>query len=245
MIFQQGLCVTLIKSGYKDIFRDCFSAEAGHICFPIWISQVRSWSILYSLGWLQLLHLKCNPGFLLERKLLLVMQVRKLDIPLHVLILTHLSVASATAALCVWSKKTCKRKKKIQMLQKRTEKYFPKGTLNPGKMNEQEPPEFMWINFKTIVTDSIKRLKSLKCTVHVEVQNTVRGLRCAYFSGCMCIGLPNNTSEGEGIGGAGLRRDTPEFWMYFSDLRKAEKNSIIAKLHGRPYFLFLSYALES
>lgn len=74
-----------------------------------------------------------------------MIQVRKLDIPLHVLILTHPSVASATAALCVWSKKLAKGKKSpnAQMLQKRTEKYLLKGTLNPGKMNEQEPLGFM------------------------------------------------------------------------------------------------------
>lgn len=46
------------------------------------------------------------------------------------------------STVCVVQKKTCKRDK-IQMLQKRTEKYFPKGTLNPGKMNEQEPPGFV------------------------------------------------------------------------------------------------------
>lgn len=85
----------------------------------------------------------------------------------------------------------------------------------------------------------------IQCTVHVEVQNTVRGLRCAYFSGCMCTGLTSNTFEGEVVRGAGLRRATPEFWMYSSGLRKVEKNSIIAKLHGRPYFLFLSYVFES
>lgn len=71
------------------------------------------------------------------------MQVRKRDIPLHVLILTHPSGASATAApMCVVQKKLAKGKK-IQMLQKRTEKYLPKGTLNPGKTNEQAPPGFM------------------------------------------------------------------------------------------------------
>lgn len=49
---------------------------------------------------------------------------------------------SHSSTLCV-VQKTCKREKKAQMLQKRTEKYLPKGTLNPGKMNEQEPPGFM------------------------------------------------------------------------------------------------------
>lgn len=46
------------------------------------------------------------------------------------------------STVCV-VQKNLQKGKKIQMLQKRTEKYLPKGTLNPGKMNEQAPPGFM------------------------------------------------------------------------------------------------------
>lgn len=47
-----------------------------------------------------------QPRFLLEEKLLPVMQVRMLEVLLHIHILTSPTVASARAALCVWSNKT-------------------------------------------------------------------------------------------------------------------------------------------